>query len=299
MKQHQALLSEICYIYNLTFEGEDVLIDSLNLSNRDSMYSNILSYTTNADFSDVIANNKSVKAIIVPTELFDGIKHYMDSVCRKISYIVAENTEHTFYSLHNLLYWNTCFYDKFEQNAIVGKNCDIDSSVVIESGVIIGDNVTIGPNSVIRKGTIIDDDVTIGCCSVIGSEGFQAIKDFRQKIKHVGKCHICRGANIGDNTTICNSLFEGETIIGEYTNIDNHCQIAHNCIVGKNCVITSTCTMMGTTELGDNVWLAPNSVVLNKMKVGDGSFVGTFTFVNRNLKPGSAVFGIPAKKILL
>ena len=58
-------------------------------------------------------------------------------------------------------------------------------------------------------------------------------------------------------------------------------------------------TMMGTTELEDNVWLAPNSVILNKKKVGEGSFVGTFTFVNRNLKPNSTVFGIPAKKIEL
>lgn len=299
MKQHQALLSEICSIHNLTYKGEDMFIDSLNLSNRESIYENILTYVTNKSFFDVIENNKSIKAVIVPIELYDDIKHHMGSVGRIMSYIIVDNAEHTFYTLHNLLYQNTCFYDKFDQVSSIGENCEIDKSVVIETGVEIGNNVKVGPNSVIRKGSIIDDDVTIGCCSVIGSEGFQAIKGFNQKIKHVGKCHICKGVNIGDNTTICNSLFEGETIIGEYSNIDNHCQIAHNCIVGKNCVITSTCTMMGTTELGDNVWLAPNSVILNKKIVGSDSFVGTFTFVNRNLKPGSAVFGIPAKKLLL
>ena len=297
MKQHNALLSEISSLLKLTYEGEDVNIDCLNLFNRKSTYNNILSYTTTVDYKEVIAENLHVKAIVVPERIFVEIKNFMELIERPMSYIVTDNAEYTFYELHNKLYKDTCFYDKYKKSSKIGKGCDIHSSVVIETGVVIGDNVTIGPNSVIKKGTIIDDDVTIGCCSVIGSEGFQAIKGFRQKIIHVGQCHICTGVNIGDNTTICNSLFEGETIIGEYTNVDNHVQIAHNCIVGKNCVITSSCTMMGTTELEDNVWLAPNSIILNKKKVGNNSFVGTFTFVNRNIKPNTSVFGIPAKKI--
>ena len=123
----------------------------------------------------------------------------------------------------------------------------------------LGASQTLSSNSVVRKGSIIEDDVTIGCCSVIGSEGFQAIKGYRQKIKHVGICHIAKGANIGDNTTICNALFEGETYIGEYTNIDNHVQVAHNCKVGNNCVITASSIIEPflTTEFGPIVTLLP------------------------------------------
>ena len=297
MKQHNAYLSEICNLLGLSYNGEDIIIDNLNLFNRASQYNNILTYTTTTEYNEVIAANKSIKALIVPNSLSESITQFMEIEQRKMSYIIVEEAEYTFYELHNRLYQNTCFYDKFDNKSIIGQNCHIDSSVVIETGVIIGNNVTIGPNSVIRKGTIIDDDVTIGCCSVIGSEGFQAIRGFKQHIKHIGRCHICNGVNIGDNTTICNSLFEGATIIGEYTNIDNHVQIAHNCIIGKHCVITSMCTMMGTTELEDNVWLAPNSIILNKKRVGKNAFVGTFSFVNRNVKPYTTVFGIPAKKI--
>ena len=299
MNRHSAKLSEICQLLALDYEGSDIIINNLNLANRESEYTSVLSYLTSLEFCNAVVKNNSVTAIVVPFSLKEDVLAFMNSNHRELSYIYSDNAEYTFYDIHNALYKLSDFYDRYDIPAIAGENCDIAESAVIETGVKIGNNVTIGPNSVVRKGSIIEDDVTIGCCSVIGSEGFQAIKVYRQKIKHVGICHIAKGANIGDNTTICNALFEGETYIGEYTNIDNHVQVAHNCKVGNNCVITASCTMMGTTELEDNVWLAPNSVILNKKKVGEGSFVGTFTFVNRNLKPNSTVFGIPAKKIEL
>ena len=172
--------------------------------------------------------------------------------------------------------------------------------VVIENGVKFGNNVRIGHNTIIKSGTIIGDNVSIGCCSVIGGEGFQLIKDKfgnNLNIPHTGGVYIGNNVSIGDCTTICKSLFEGFTRVGDYTKIDNHVHIAHNCNIGKNCSITAHCTMFGSSCIGNNIWLAPHSKIMNGAIVGDGTFIGTSSFVEGKIPPNSRLFGMPAKPI--
>ena len=178
---------------------------------------------------------------------------------------------------------------------IIGDNCDIHPSAVIENGVRIGNNVEIGPNSVVRRGTVIDDNVYIGCCSVIGSEGFQGIKGYPRMIKHVGGTHLCHDAYVGDNTTVGNALFEGVTEVGPYSKLDNHVHFAHNCKCGENCFITACSLLMGSTTLDNNVWLAPNAVTLNGVHVHDDGFVGAISFAYKEVFEGEVVAGIPAR----
>ena len=100
-----------------------------------------------------------------------------------------------FYRLHEFLYLKTNFYNKYNFASVIGKNCHIDKTAVIERGVIIGDNVTIGALTVIKHGTTIEDNVIIGCNSTIGSEGFQLITDEKMPPMHVihaGGCHISK-----------------------------------------------------------------------------------------------------------
>lgn len=304
MKQRSASITEISSILKITpitssgvaLDEQQILkteIQGLNLCNRETRYNSILSYATNESFSDYINNNKAVKALIVSHHIYEIIK---EKLSPEMIYWISPNPEYTFYDLHNYLWFKTIFYDHYDFQPIIGKNCNIHNSVVIENGVVIKDNVTIGPNSVIRSGSIIESDVIIGCCTVIGSEGFQAIRGYTKHIKHVGGTHIKCNVFIGDNTTIGNEAFEGMVEIGENTQINNHVHIAHCCKVGKGCVITASVLMMGSTSISDNVWLAPNSVLMNKVKVSKNSLVGTLSLVTHNVEEGMTVVGIPAKK---
>lgn len=294
MDKRKAKLSELTDLVGCHYIGDDISINGLNLCNRPTKYSSILGYTTSSKFFDAILQNNSLKALVITAPLKEELETFLDEK-KELSYIIADNAEFLFYDIHHALWLTKLFYDYDDTKPIIGENCDIHPSAVIENGVRIGNNVTIGPNSVIRRSTVIDDNVYIGCCSVIGSEGFQGIKGYPKMIKHVGGTHLCHDAYVGDNTTVGNALFEGVTEVGPYSKLDNHVHFAHNCKCGENCFITACSLLMGSTILDNNVWLAPNAVTLNGVHVHDDGFVGAISFANKEVFEGEIVAGIPAK----
>jgi UDP-3-O-[3-hydroxymyristoyl] glucosamine N-acyltransferase len=163
---------------------------------------------------------------------------------------------------------------------------------------VVGDNVTIGAGSVVKRGSIIDDNTIIGCNTIIGSEGFQLVTESGRTpmhITHVGRCHICSNVYIGDNTCVCNSLFEGETYVGAGTKIDNLVHVAHNIFIGQNAVITAGCILSGSSVIEDEAWIGPNASILNRVVVGTGAKVGIGAVVIKGVAPYTTVFGNPAK----
>ncbi|MDM8338441.1 DapH/DapD/GlmU-related protein [Mediterranea massiliensis] len=287
-------LSQIAKLLSLSILGNDIMIDGLNLSNRFILSSSVLSYCTSLVYFKKAIVNSKVKALIVTSNIYNEL-----SVEEKqmYSFIINDFPESTFYSLFLKLAQD--YYPKYSWHTNLGDTL-VMKGAVIEDGVILGKNVVIGNNSVIKAGTIIGDNVTIGSCSVIGGEGFQLIKDaygMNMTIPHVGRVRIGNNVSIGDNSTISKSLFEGFTTIGDYTKMDNHVHIAHNCVVGQNCTLAANCTMFGSSELKNNVWVAPNAAIMNRVVVGEGAFIGASSFVFKNVKAGAKMFGVPAVNI--
>lgn len=278
-------------------EYEDIEIDGLNFCDRKTEKKSILAFAVNTKYINAVKENIFIKALIVSKEAESSYRQMLKE--RGGCLIVSEQPEIDFYRIHEFLCSETAFYEKYNFPPKIGKNCKIDSTAVIENGVILGDKVTIGPSTVVRSGSVIDSNTVIGCNTVIGSEGFQLIKCEQSSpmhVTHVGKCHISSNVYIGDNTCICNSLFEGETYIGAGTKIDNLVYIAHNLFVGKNVVITAQVALCGSCVVEDGVWIAPNVSVLNKVTLGKGSKVGLGSVVTKDVEPGSVVYGNPAKK---
>lgn len=284
-------LSEIANLIGLSFIGDDIIIDGLNLSNREIQSYSVLSYCASTKYIKKAFANPKVKALIVPFFIYN-ILSKEEKAC--YSFILSDVPENTFYNLFIEL--SKQYYPQYAWNTDL-KNTVILKGAVVEDGVILGENVVVGNNTVIKSGTIIGNDVIIGACSVIGGNGFQLIKDkngVNMTIPHVGRVKIGDNVTIGDNSTISKSLFEGFTLIGNNTKIDNHVHIAHNCIVGENCVLAANCTMFGSSELKSNVWIAPNAAIMNKVVIGENAFIGASSFVHKNVKPDSRMFGIPA-----
>lgn len=276
---------------------DDTIIEGLNLCNRKSVCNKVLSFAVSSNYMDIVNESKHIKALIVKPENKD---HYFDILQKRDGALICtDKPEYYFYKLHEFLYLMTDFYSKYDFESIVGKNCNIDKTAVIERGVIIGDNVTIGALTVIKHGTTIEDDVIIGSNSTIGSEGFQLITGegmAPMHVIHAGGCYISKNVYIGDNTCICNSLFEGHTFIGENVKIDNLVHIAHNLYVGKNAVITAHVILCGSSIVEEGAWLAPNVSVINKVIIGKYSKVGLGSVVTKDVPPYAIVYGNPARE---
>ena len=274
----------------------DTQIDGLNLTNRKTQCKKVLSFAVSSQYVQNVNDAQHVKAMVLRREDVDAYKGIMDS--RNGCIIVAENPEVTFYMIHEYLYKETDFYEKFDFPAQIGENCNIHPTAFIDDGVIIGNRVTIGAGTVVKRGSIIDDDTTIGCSTVIGTEGFQLIIIPGKEplhVTHVGKCHIANNVYVGDNTCICNSLFDGETFVAAGAKIDNHVHIGHNIYVGENAVLTAHVVLGGSCRIEAGAWLGMNTTVLNRVVVGEGSKAGMASVITRDVEPYTLVYGSPAK----
>ncbi len=294
--ERQIKLNEISKLLKLEFKGTDSVINGLNLCNRNTNYNSIISYVTSQNFLNYATNNKNVKAIFITPKLYDENKDLFNI---PISFFITDNPEVEFYKLHNALYEKTDFYNKYDFKTKIGKNSYIHNKAVIEEGVIIGENVIIGANTVIKKGTVIENDVVIGCNNVIGGEGLQPIRlddGNYHLIKHAGGVLLKHNVEIKHCTTIDNSLFEGNTYLGEYAKIDNLIHVAHNCKIGKNAVITAGCILCGSSIIEDNAWIGVNSSILNRVTVGENSLIGIMSAVTRDINKNCTAYGIPAKE---
>ncbi|QOR66323.1 UDP-3-O-(3-hydroxymyristoyl) glucosamine N-acyltransferase [Cytobacillus suaedae] len=292
--ERQISINEISNILGIDYLGEDHIINGLNLCNRESLYKKVISYVTSEKYINTVSENLSISSLFVTNELYETYKN----INRDIVFFITETPEVDFYRLHDYLYNNLDFYNKFNFISKIGVNCFIHPTAFIDDGVIIGDNVTVGPKSIVKRGSIIENNVTIGCNSVVGSEGFQVIQinGTPTAIRHVGGTHIHTNVFIGDNTTVCNSLLEGTTTVGENTKIDNLVHVAHNCNVGKNVVITAGAILCGSSVLEDGAWIGVNSSILNNVVVGKSALIGIGSVVTRNVSDNTLAFGVPAKE---
>ncbi|MBY7733399.1 hypothetical protein JHW46_23970 [Vibrio splendidus] len=283
---------EISRILGVDFLGKNVVINSLNLANRE-LNGNNLTYVGHESYLKYL-NQEEVVCAIISAEHYQELGEINQS---EITLFIVDNPEKEFYKLHHHLYDKTDFYNySLTSEFSVGNNVDIHPASIIEDNVIIKNNVVIGANVTIHSGSIIGNNVVINAGAVIGEQGFQVIydKDKPYLVKHVGGVKIHDNVSIGANSTIAKSLFDGYTEIGHSSKIDNSVSIAHNCKVGKNCVITAGVIMTGSSTLDDGVWLAPNSVVLNRVNVGKESLVGALSLVTKDIGINTKCFGVPA-----
>jgi UDP-2-acetamido-3-amino-2,3-dideoxy-glucuronate N-acetyltransferase len=140
---------------------------------------------------------------------------------------------------------------------------------------------------------------------------------------------IVTGANmeIGRNVAIWNYVVIGEgTKIGDGTTIGSFVDIGKNVTLGKNCNIQAHVTISNGCVLGDNVFIAPNSSLLNdkypkssflnppiirdgaaigggvtilpNVTVGEKAVVGGGSVVAKDVAPRTVVAGCPAKMIM-
>lgn len=165
--------------------------------------------------------------------------------------------------------------------ANIGDNCVIDSNVKVYDGVVIG------KNCVVKAG------------AVLGGAGFGFERDEdgnRFRFPQIGRLILGDYVEVGANTCIDRGALS-DTIIGDYTKINNLCHIAHNNKIGKNVIITGCVNVSGSNIIDDNVWIAPNASVRGWVHIGKGAVVGMAAVVTKDIPSGETWVGNPARKL--
>jgi UDP-2-acetamido-3-amino-2,3-dideoxy-glucuronate N-acetyltransferase len=140
---------------------------------------------------------------------------------------------------------------------------------------------------------------------------------------------VVTGANveIGKDVSIWNYVVIGDnTKIGDGTNIGSFVDLGKHVVLGKNCNIQAHVTISNGCILGDNVFIAPNSSLLNdkypksslltppiikdnatigggvtilpNVTVGEKAVVGGGSVVTKDVPPRTVVAGCPAKFVM-
>jgi UDP-2-acetamido-3-amino-2,3-dideoxy-glucuronate N-acetyltransferase len=132
---------------------------------------------------------------------------------------------------------------------------------------------------------------------------------------------------IGKDVSIWNYVVIGDgTKIGDGTLIGSFVDIGKHVAIGKNCNIQAHVTISNGCILGDNVFIAPNTSLLNdkypksvlltppiikdgaqigggvtilpNVTIGEKTVVGGGSVVTKDVPPKTVVAGCPAKKIM-
>jgi acyl-[acyl carrier protein]--UDP-N-acetylglucosamine O-acyltransferase len=289
-------VEEICNVLGLPYSGNNERITGLiKLVRFETKADSLITFCGNAGMLPEILSNPKIKALITKSTIYSS----NETILKTMPIIVSESPMESFYLLHQHLFEKTPFYNEYDFPREIGADCSIHPSSAIEDGVKIGNRVRIGPFSYIRKGTTISDDCTIDANTVIGGDGFEVkvINGIRRIIPHCGGVRIERNVEIGSGCVIDKSMFEGATIIGENTKIDNLVQIAHNCIVGKDVLICANVQLSGSVTIGDACYLAPSVSVRDQVSIVGDAFIGIGAVVTKQISECGTYVGIPARRI--
>lgn len=274
----------------MPFKGDDVVIRHLGLCNRNNLLSGTLSYVANRIYFEAAIKNTKVNAIIVPPDIYN-----QEDECPK-TLLSTDYPEDSFYEIFNFIVQESKA-DLYKP--IIGSNCIVHPSAIIEDGVKLGDNVMVGAYTIIHSKTQIGDNTSIGSHCAIGSNGFQALKNHNGEaynVLHMGGVEIGRDCYIAEFVNISRALFDSKVYIGNNVLIDVGCHIAHDCRIEDNSILTANTKMFGSSSIGRGVWMSPGSMVMNKIHIADGCHVAPGAFVMNNTMHGESYLGNPAVK---
>ena len=240
--------------------------------------------------------NKNVIPIISKNPLIDFYKivsfFYPDSLFdnEKIRFIKNKNK----FLKRNIFIGENSLVDK---SVKIGSNTKIGNNVVIKQNVHIGKNCIIGSNVVIEN-SLLGDNIIIKSGTLIGQAGFGFNFDKKKRIKfpHIGRVIIENDVLIGSFCTIDRGSLT-DTVIGEFTSIDNQVHIAHNVKIGNYCMIAAQSGIAGSTIIGNNVKIGGQTGISGHLSIGNNVRIGGKSGIIANIYDNQTVMGYPAKSI--
>ncbi len=240
--------------------------------------------------------NKNVIPIISDNPLIDFYKVvslFYPSSSLDNEIVNLQNNKSKF-TKRNIFIGKNCLIDK---TALIGENTIIGNNVIIKSNVHIGKNCNIGSNIIIEN-SLLGDNIIIKSGTLIGQTGFGFSYENNKRIKfpHIGRVIIENNVQIGSFCTIDRGSLS-DTVIGEFSSVDNQVQIAHNVKIGNFCMIAAQSGIAGSTTIGNNVQIGGQAGISGHLIIGNDVKIGGKSGVVDHIKDGKVVMGYPARSI--
>lgn len=183
-----------------------------------------------------------------------------------------------------------------DKEAVIGKDVSIGAFAVIGKAMI-GDRTVISPFVRLYDNVEMGTDCFVKEGAVIGGAGFGFEREEdgnRFRFPQIGGVKIGNHVDIGANTCIDRGALSN-TMLEDYSKVDNLCHIAHNAHIGKNAVVVACAEVSGSCVVGENSWVGPNACIRDQRSVGSNTMVGMGSVVVKHIGDNEVWAGNPAK----
>lgn len=180
----------------------------------------------------------------------------------------------------------------------------VDPTARIAESVRIGAYCIVGPQVVIGEGTQLHNHVTIQSDTTIGIENiiypYAVLGTDPQDRKFHGEHSVC---TIGDRNQIRELVTihrgtgngGGKTCIGDDNLFMVAAHIAHDCILGNHIILANQVMLAGHVLVNDYANIGGGAGIHHFATIGQCSFVGGLTRINKDVPPFMIVEGNPAE----
>jgi bifunctional UDP-N-acetylglucosamine pyrophosphorylase / glucosamine-1-phosphate N-acetyltransferase len=177
----------------------------------------------------------------------------------------------------------------------IGRDTLIMPNTYLHGNTEIGEGNVIGPNTVIRdtkigngckilasvmEGAILEDDVDMGPFARL-RKGVHL-----KSHVHMGNFGEVKDSVLGEGVKMGHFSYIGNATIGAHTNIGAGTITANYDGEKKN-----------STEIGEDVFIGSDTMLVAPIKLGDGSRTGAGAVVTKNVPEDTLVVGMPARAI--
>ncbi|MBC8505943.1 MAG: bifunctional UDP-N-acetylglucosamine diphosphorylase/glucosamine-1-phosphate N-acetyltransferase GlmU [Anaerolineales bacterium] len=182
-----------------------------------------------------------------------------------------------------------------EPGATIGRDTCIAPNSHLRGETHIGEACIIGPNSIIQDSRMGDR------CEVLSSVVEYAVMEDDVDIgpfAHLRKgAHLAAGVHMGNFGEVKNSYLGPGTKMGHFSYLGDT-TTGSDVNIGAG---TITCNYDGVnkhpTEIGDDVFVGSDTMLVAPLKLGKGSRTGAGAVVTKNVKDETLVVGMPARAI--
>lgn len=296
------LLSEIANFLEISFEGEDKEIVSLNtLQDSDRTQ---LSFLDNSKYNKQLETTNAAAVLVRESESHltpSGTTALItDEPYLKLAYLsklfapkVLESSGNEAVIGKGSVIGKNAYIG---YGTTIGKNCTIMPNAFVGDNVTLGDDVIIHPNATVYRDCVIGNRCTIHAGSVIGSDGFgyaHTKEGEHIKIYQNGNVVLEDDVEIGSSTSVDCAVF-GSTLIQKGCKIDNQIQIGHNCVLEEGVIVVASSAIAGSSTIGHHSVLAGQTGVVGHIKIAPFTTIASRGAAASDItEPGQMWAGFP------
>jgi len=104
--------------------------------------------------------------------------------------------------------------------------------------------------------------------------------------------------SIGEGCIICaGNIITVNIKIGKHVILNLSCTTGHDTVIGNYCSFMPTVNISGEVNIDEYVYVGTGAKIINQIKIGENTIIGSGAVVSKSLPPDCTAVGIPAKPI--